>query len=195
MDTSTVTLFFALLALVAQAAVVVALVLALGSRSSATLRRARDRAVAEVAPQALGLATVVAAVCTSGSLYLSEVAHFPPCRLCWYQRGAMYPLVLILGVSAVARSRRARPVALALAGIGALISSYHLLVERYPDLETSACDPANPCSIVWVEELGYLTIPTMALSGFALIIVLVAIARPTPATARPAGTPTALEAP
>ena len=43
-----------------------------------------------------------------------------------------------------------------------------------------SCDPANPCSLIWVERFGYLTIPGMALSGFALILVLLAVARPRP---------------
>ena len=41
-----------------------------------------------------------AAVCLAGSLYFSEVAHFPPCHLCWLQRFCMYPLVPILGFAA-----------------------------------------------------------------------------------------------
>jgi hypothetical protein len=194
MDTDTVTLFLALLAVVAQVAVVAFVVLAVGRRFSATLRRAGDRIVAEVGPQALGLAAAVAAVCTAGSLYLSEVANFPPCRLCWYQRIAMYPLVPILAVAAIAKAYWIRPFVAAVAAVGASISIYHLLVERYPTLESSSCDPDNPCSIIWVERLGYLTIPTMALSGFLLILVLMAIARP-PGPPGPSGPPAAQEAP
>ena len=67
-----------------------------------------------------------------------------------------------------------------MAAIGGTISAYHMLVERFPSLETSSCDPSNPCSLIWVERLGYLTIPTMALSAFALIVLLVLVARPTP---------------
>lgn len=183
MDTQTVTLFLALLAVVAQVSVVAGVVLAVGGRFVEAIARVRSTVAAEVAPQAFGLATAVATVCTAGSLYLSEVAHFPPCRLCIYQRIAMYPLVVVLGLSAATRSTRLRPLALVMAGLGACVSGYHMLVERYPNLETSSCDPANPCSIIWVERFGYLTIPTMALSGFLLIIVLVAIARPAARTA------------
>jgi disulfide bond formation protein DsbB len=188
MDTQTVTLFLALLAVAAEAAVLVAVVLALGGRWSPAVRRARERVVAEVAPQALGLGAAVAAVCTAGSLYLSEVAHFPPCRLCWLQRGAMYPQVVLLGVAALWPARRAilRAVSAVVVALGACVSVWHLLVERYPNLETSSCDPANPCSIIWVERFGYLTIPAMALSGFALIGVLLAAAGPTaPSTTAP----------
>ena len=178
LDTDTVTLFLAFLALLAQVAVVVALVLAVGGRFVPALARARSRIAAELAPQALALAAVVALVSTTGSLYLSEVANFPPCRLCWFQRVAMYPLVVVLGVAAVRRDREPRIDAAVLAGLGSLVSIWHVAVERYPTLEGSSCDPLNPCSIKWVERFGYLTIPGMALSGFALILVLLAAARP-----------------
>ena len=67
-----------------------------------------------------------------------------------------------------------------MAVVGGTISIYHMVVERYPTLESSTCDPYNPCSIIWVEHFGYLTIPTMALSGFALIVALLAIAHTAP---------------
>jgi disulfide bond formation protein DsbB len=128
-----------------------------------------------VRPVALVIAATAAIVSTLGSLYFSEVANFPPCRLCWYQRIAMYPLAVILSIAAWRRDLAVRWYALPLAVAGGLVSVYHMLVERYPSLESGSCDPANPCSIIWVERLAYLTIPTMALSGFALITVLLVI--------------------
>jgi disulfide bond formation protein DsbB len=178
-DTQTVTFFLAILAVVAQATVVFTVVLALGGRLVPGLARVRSSVAAEVGPQALYLAAVVALVCTLGSLWLSEGAHFPPCKLCWYQRIAMYPLVVVIGVAAVRRDRAVRVTGSIIAALGALVSCYHLLIERYPSLESAgSCDPANPCSTKWVERFGYLTIPGMALSGFALILTLLAIARP-----------------
>lgn len=172
MDTRTVTLTFATLAVVAQVLVVFGLVLWVGGRFSPPVARLRDRVRAAVGPWALTSAALVALVASAGSLYLSEVANFPPCRLCWFQRIAMYPLVVLLGMAAVRRDRGIRPYAVALAVLGGLVSIWHMLVERNPSLEGTSCDPLNPCSIIWVEHAGYLTIPTMALSGFALIIVL-----------------------
>jgi disulfide bond formation protein DsbB len=176
-DTETVSLFLALLAVVAQVATVAAVVLAVGGRLSPRLGELRDRAVEAVAPSALTLAFLVAAVCTAGSLYFSEVAHFPPCHLCWLQRFCMYPLVPILGYAGWRQAARIRPIAAAMAAIGAVIATYHVLLERNPQWESSVCDPKNPCTLIWVERLGYLTIPTMALSGFALILTLLAISR------------------
>lgn len=177
MDTETTTTFFALLAVLAQVAVVAAVLLAVVGRFVPAVARFRTAVVAVVGPQAIALAAVVALVCTLGSLYLSEVAHFLPCRLCWYQRAAMYPLVVVLPVAAVTGRRSIRLVGAALAAIGGAISIYHVLIERFPELESStSCDPTNPCSLIWVEQFGYITIPTMALSGFALILTLLAIA-------------------
>lgn len=178
MTTDTVTLFFGYLALLAQVVVVSAIVLAVAARLVPAAARLQRQVGAAIRPQALGLATAVAAVCTLGSLYLSEVAHFPPCELCWYQRIAMYPLVVVLGVGAARSDGGARLPAAILASIGGAVSIWHLAVERYPDLSSGSCDPTNPCSIKWVTEFGYLTIPGMALSGFALILVLLRTARP-----------------
>jgi disulfide bond formation protein DsbB len=123
---------------------------------------------------------VVAAIATGGSLFLSEVAGFVPCEMCWYQRICMYPLVPILAIAAARRDRAVRWYALPLAIIGAAISTWHILVERFPSLESGACDPANPCTIIWVEKLGYLTIPTMALSGFVVIGLLLVLPQEMP---------------
>lgn len=40
---------------------------------------------------ALFAAWVVACVATLGSLYLSEILGYEPCKLCWFQRILMYP--------------------------------------------------------------------------------------------------------
>jgi disulfide bond formation protein DsbB len=177
-DNDVAILFFALLATLAQLVVVAAVVLWLGAKVSPSIDRAKRSVLAVVGPQALALAAVVALVCTLGSLYLSEVADFLPCRLCWFQRVAMYPLVVVLGVGAIRRDAGARITGAILAGLGACVSIWHLMVEQWPTLESSSCDPNNPCSFKWVDQWGYLTIPGMALSGFALILVLLAAARP-----------------
>ena len=131
-------------------------------------------------PTAVTGALAVAAVCTAGSLYLSEVAHFSPCRLCWVQRGFMYPLVPVLAVLAWRRVAALRTVALVAALAGAAVATYHVLLERFPSLETDVCDPANPCTLIWVERLGYVTIPVMALTGFLTIAALLALDRGVP---------------
>ena len=132
--------------------------------------------------QGLALAALVATVATAGSLYLSEGAHLVPCRLCWYQRTMMYPLAVILIVAAIRRDWSIRPYAITLAVIGATISTWHVLVEWNPGLESStSCDPTNPCSALPLSRYaGYLSIPTMAGSAFLLVAIVLWLAgRPT----------------
>lgn len=167
--------FLALLTLVADAAVLTAALLWVGGRLSPSLAGARTSVAAPVRPLALPFAFAVAATCTLGSLWLSEGAGFPPCKLCWYQRIAMYPLVVLLGLAAVRRDGGVRPYAWALTAVGIPIAAYHYLLERFPSLETGACDPTNPCTVVWIWKFGFVSIPFMAASGFALIAVLVAL--------------------
>jgi len=167
-STSTMTLLFATLALLAAIAAVV-----LHAVRWLPLPEARRSVARLLDGQEVQLAFVVALVATLGSLYLSEVAHFVPCRLCWYQRIAMYPLSVLLGIAWATRDERVRRYVLPLASIGGCVSIYHILVERFPSLESSRlCDPSNPCSIRWVERFGFVTIPVMALCGFALIVGL-----------------------
>ena len=135
---------------------------------------------------ALPLAAAVAWVTTLGSLYLSEVAGFVPCVLCWYQRIAMYPLTIILTVAALRRDDEVWRTVCPIAAIGGAISMWHIAIERNPALG-GACDPAAPCALKWVEEFGFLTLPTMALIGFATIVVLTLVAR------LPASSPETLE--
>jgi hypothetical protein len=54
-----------------------------------------------ISDAAVWLAWLVAVGATVGSLYFSEVANFNPCRFCWFQRIAMYPLAVILLVGAL----------------------------------------------------------------------------------------------
>lgn len=171
MTTDTGTLFLALLAIASQATVVAIGIIAIVSRDAL----ARLRATLGVQP--LQLAAVVATVATVGSLWLSEGAGFPPCKLCWYQRTAMYPLSVVLAIAAVRADVGIRRYAIPVAAIGGAISIWHMLIERFPSLSSSSsCEVTNPCSIIWVERFGYVTIPTMALTAFALIIALLLLA-------------------
>ncbi len=126
---------------------------------------------------ALPLGAAIALVASAGSLALSEIAGYTPCVLCWYQRIAMYPLSVILLVAAARRDRAVWMTAVPLAGVGATIATWHVAIERRPSLAGDVCDPAAPCALRWVEEFGFLTLPTMALIGFLAIIGLALVAR------------------
>ena len=171
MSIDSVTLFFAMLAVALQIAIGVT---ALGCAVSGSFRRS---VAAAVGPLALWAGASIATVSTFGSLYLSEVAKFTPCKLCWYQRVAMYPAALLLVIAAVRSDGAVRRFVAPLVVVGGLVSTYHVLLERFPNLESGSCDPDNPCSLIWFEKFGYVTIPVMALTGFAGVVTALLIHR------------------
>jgi disulfide bond formation protein DsbB len=158
---ATVSLFYSLLAIVANVAVVAVLVAAVTGRA--------DALADELGRTSLTGAFIVALLATAGSLYFSEVAKYEPCTLCWYQRIAMYPLVVILGVAAWRGDTRVRRYAVPIVAIGAVISLYHYALEHIPALDSGVCSSAVPCTFIWFQELGFITLPYLALSAFLLI--------------------------
>ena len=76
---------------------------------------------------------------------------------------------MILGIAAFKKDVSVRRYVLPLAVMGGAVSIYHYVIERFPDLAGSTCDPAAPCTILWVWEFHFISIPFQALSGFALI--------------------------
>ncbi len=131
-------------------------------------------AAALLGDKTIWLAFAVALVCTVGSLMYSEAFHYVPCRLCWFQRIAMYPLSIILLVGAIRREAVVRYYALPIALIGLVVSIYHNFVQFFPSLEGGSCDPAVPCSARSIEVFGFMDLPFMAGVGFIVISVLLA---------------------
>ena len=124
------------------------------------------------------VAFLVATIAVLGSLFFSEIAHFVPCKLCWFQRIFMYPLAISALLAAMADDRRAARYLLPLPAIGLGFSVYHVLIERGVLSETSSCEISAPggCAVRWVDQFGYVTIPTLAGTAFALLVVVLSLA-------------------
>ena len=122
-------------------------------------------------------AFVVALVAMLGSLYYSEIAHFIPCTLCWYQRILIYPLVLILLVGLVEQDDFVYNYVLPFSLIGLALSTYHYLIQQGLFGNTTACTIGIPCSARYVNYLGFITIPFMALIAFILITFFMLLRR------------------
>ncbi|MEW9698445.1 disulfide oxidoreductase [Paenibacillus sp. SI8] len=118
---------------------------------------------------------LIALVATLGSLYFSEILHFLPCKLCWYQRILMYPLVILLGIAAVRRDYKLTIYVLPMTIWGACISIYHVLLQSGVFHEdATACGPI-PCDVDYLDLpgiLSFLTIPMLAGTAFILITIL-----------------------
>ena len=175
MSLITVANFLAILVVVAGIGTLAILGLALVARASKGARGTLERLRGVVGPYALWLAWLVAATAMAGSLYFSEVGHLTPCALCWYQRIAMYPLAIVLGIAAWRDDLGIRPYAIALAGIGAVVAAYHIALQRLPGLPSGACSLEAPCSAIELERFGFVTIPVMAFIGFVSIVAVLSL--------------------
>ncbi len=177
MSTSSWSQFFALLTVASWAATVTVCVIAVAHR------RAPDSRLGvlfeDVGSVALWIAALVAIVTTCGSLYYSEVAHFVPCKLCWFQRIAMYPLSVTLVVAAIRRDTRVWWYVVPQAVVGAGFGIYHTQLQAFPSQHSSFCTITEPCTVRYVWEYGFISLPLMALSAFVLVIALVLTARAT----------------
>ncbi len=170
---------FAIAALVCNAAT-------LGLAAAALRRRGRPRRgglTSGPGPAGVGARTVVGAAAllataaTLGSLYLSEIAHLEPCRWCWFQRIAMYPLALVLIVGLLFRDRTVYRYGLPMCVAGAAMSTWHYLLQHFPDLEGAAtCSITSPCTVRYAWEFGFVSIPYMAGSVFVLVGALLTLA-------------------
>lgn len=115
----------------------------------------------------------VALVATLGSLYFSEVLKFIPCELCWYQRIFMYPQVFLLGMAFVRKQFIIARYTLMLSIIGGTISLYHYFIQKVPFFRNTApsCSIV-PCTGDYLNWLGFITIPLLALIAFISISVI-----------------------
>ena len=116
------------------------------------------------------LAWVIVLTGTVGSLFFSEVMQYPPCVLCWYQRIALYPLIIIIGAGIIMRDGRMKYYALPVCLAGLLISIYHNLLYYGVIPESMApCTQGVPCNAIQFEWLGFITIPLMSLMAFVAV--------------------------
>lgn len=114
---------------------------------------------------------IVATASIIGSLFFSNIVGYAPCELCWWQRILLYPQALILFIALISKKDDVRKYCLTFSGIGALVSLYHSYLQ-FGGTALGNCDVGGvSCEHVYFMLYGYVTIPTMALTAFALIFL------------------------
>ncbi|MBT2641000.1 disulfide bond formation protein B [Bacillus sp. ISL-41] len=108
-----------------------------------------------------------------GSLYFSEIRQYEPCLLCWYQRILMYPFALILGIAVVRKDYKITFYTMIMSAVGGLISLYHYSLQKVPFMADNAVTCGRvPCTGQYINWLGFITIPFLALTAFIIIFSL-----------------------
>lgn len=172
MSTALLNQILALLTIGSQVFIVVGIVYALIQRN-----QKGDFILRFFSSYAMFFAFLVALGATVGSLVYSDVLGYEPCNLCWYQRIFVYPSVILLGMAMIKKERNIIDYVLALSIVGTVISLYHNYIS-FGGNAVLPC-PANgvSCTKLYVLEFGYITIPMMMLTAFALMIFLLVIGK------------------
>lgn len=175
--TDTLSLFFSIMAIGGALGVAGIVVGSVATKLGLPGRSVFSSAAAEIRPYAMIFAFVAAASAMAGSLYYSEGAGYEPCHKCWQQRYCMYPAAILLGAYLLTKKRLLAGAAWVLSAIGICISIWHRAEQQWPTkFGNGSCDPFNPCSGRYVNQFGFITIPTMAFVAFALVLVLIPLA-------------------
>lgn len=108
-----------------------------------------------------------------GSLLYSNVAGFPPCELCWIQRIFMYPQALLSFMAMLWKDKKMVIYLFPMTVLGGIVALYHSLANWGWGGSLVECAAAGgECSKVYVLEYGYITIPFMALTTFAYLLLI-----------------------
>ena len=121
-------------------------------------------------------AFVVALAATLGALYIGEILGQTPCILCWYQRIAMFPLVVVLGIAAFRGDETARFYVLPLAAIGLILAAWHsgLYFGIIPEPIVPCTKTGPSCTSAAMTFVG-VPIPLMSLFSFAAITIMMTL--------------------
>ena len=124
----------------------------------------------------LYVAWVIALVAVVGSLYFSEVRGFAPCVLCWYQRIAIYPLIILLPIGILEKDPRIADYVLSLTVVGLLISIFqNLLYYKVIPESISPCTAGVSCTTKYVEYFGFISIPLLSFIALASITYVMVV--------------------
>jgi len=119
-------------------------------------------------------AWAIALVASLGAIFIGEVLGQEPCNLCWYQRIAMFPLVLILGLACLNNDLSIRRYALPLAIAGGAVALWHTLL--YVGLISEGIVPCSvngpSCTDANMTILGVIPLPIISLASFIAIALM-----------------------
>lgn len=126
----------------------------------------------------LFLAWAITLSATAGSLFLGEVMGMTPCVLCWYQRIAMYPLVLVLGLGLLDADVRCLRYATPIAWAGWGLAAWHCAVFWGLVAESlTPCGKGGSCADAELQVAGVVPIPLLSLLAFTALLLLLSMAR------------------
>lgn len=115
----------------------------------------------------------------ASTLLYSEVFGFVPCSLCWLQRIALYPQLLMVGVAFRAKDYTFFPLyGIVISAFGLVVAVYHYIYQMVPkEVLTSGAlpclaDGSADCADKVMNVFGFVTFPLLSAVTFAFLIVV-----------------------
>lgn len=115
---------------------------------------------------------------TSGSSFLtlvySEYFGIIPCGLCWMERIALYPQVLLLGTAYYFKDTVMPRYGIVLSGFGLVVSLYHHYIQMGGSqfIKCPIAGAGADCAKRFFFEFNFITFPLMSAILFAFLIIL-----------------------
>ena len=110
------------------------------------------------------------------TLVYSEAFGFIPCGLCWFERIALYPTVVVSAAALFMRDHvHARIYLIVLSICGAIVSLYHHYLQMGGSEVVTCPSTGVSCAQRILFEFNYVTYPLVAFSLFAFIIVILLV--------------------
>ena|SRR3990167_4994441 len=121
----------------------------------------------------LFLAWLIALIAMIVTLYASEILQWPICTLCWYQRIALYPLVILLGIAAFRDDKKIVPYAIPFCVIGFIFAAYQYAEQMIPGFAPiEICRAGISCADTPIKWLGFITLPFLTMVACVVMSVL-----------------------
>jgi len=126
-------------------------------------------------------AGLIIAIIFSSATLMSLVYQYgfgyEPCILCWYQRIAIFPISILAWIANLRTSKILQTQILILSGLGFCVALFHVFVEQFPGgIDVCGTDGIS-CTVRYVYEFGYITIPVMSLTVLGVGLLLTTLAK------------------
>jgi len=132
-----------------------------------------------IAPYIWGILMLTTVGGVATTLLYSEIFGFIPCSLCWLQRVALYPQVLLVLTAFKFKDTKHFPIyGIVLSVFGFVVAVYQYIFQMLPqELHDSVllpclADGSADCSKKVMEVFGFVTFPFLSALLFVFLIVL-----------------------
>ncbi len=128
-----------------------------------------------VSTHALSLSLLIAGLSLGGSYYYSLIAGFAPCKLCWFLRIFLFSHIALYILGRF-RERGVFACSFILSIFALLVGAFQYYGSMFNPAILAACEANGvSCSKNYFVYFGYINIPFMALSAFALLAMIALI--------------------